>query len=1060
MKRFVPILAALLSSTALALAQTQPATIRVDPTKAPEPVSILDSSGNWAAMGTIDPTAHAFNPLANWFLIPPGFGGIPEAVQTWYTRTLSSASYGDSDSTASDQCTTTAGSNVITLTDLPPTSSGDWKIGEGVLCHAAGPSFDATKRASNFQVSGAGSGSYTVEYAVTAFDQNNGYSTSLYATLTGVAAIKSNNPAILTATEPSRTLPIGIYRQITNGGVTGPWQWIGTATPTYSVALSSGGSGYTPGAYMWMASGGDCLYEPFGYLTVNASGVVSTISVTPYWHGCATVDPTFVMPPAAGAGSGVAVTMALGWQFVDGGVGITDTTKLPAQPNWVPSTPPVADTPGYLTGLVTAVNGNRLTISNNAGQTVVSTIRHEETVAVQNCLNAAALTGQPQTACALACGGTHNIAGNLIFNGPGTGLVGQSPTRMCPQISKYGAGDTLTNPAYNNTFLAYLRFLGTNSTSGWGFISKAPPGVAVATLQLDTIDFVNMAGGYSAAQVNGFRARHVYGAKLWGYSYSDFDNEGGASLSQIGCCYWADDLYSNDDYSRPDNEGGVSHRGVVWNGVATIQGTSAANSNAEGYGQWDDSTRVALSSNQSALSGQQAFFQRSFDSCENSPLESCFHVNHATQFFETNATVAGGTNGLFIGQSVASWSWIGGFIRNTRASCADIWGSAGSVVGVGLDGCGDQPGGTIGANPGLKLEPTAFNDAVSANHFGTLLQSAVMSYPIELESVQFAANGPLNGTVNITMATPNDGSVLPGMNAFDITTMHNLNTVLTYNGTALVLTAPPRGVGSTTSADVIAFSFGQSSVVGNNLAGATPASQDTVHDLSFNPTNRIGMNPGDTVPGWHWNNAQSLFAIGPTASYANNGSEPGLNIRFENDGADVRFDIVNASTAAQSTATLFFGTNIAGEFGSIGASNNAAGAGQPTMSLSAGPANGAVVVAAQGGYYGFGTPVQIEPYILPLGGRPTIVTGCGAGATITGTDMAGILLIGSGTVTSCPINFNTPHPTAPNQCQITPANAVAANTATTQAYVAPPTTTGWSVTGAALAGAEYSYACM
>ena len=58
----------LLAATALALvspalAQTrQPAQVTTIPSANPQPVDVLDTSGAWATIGTIDPTTHAFTP--------------------------------------------------------------------------------------------------------------------------------------------------------------------------------------------------------------------------------------------------------------------------------------------------------------------------------------------------------------------------------------------------------------------------------------------------------------------------------------------------------------------------------------------------------------------------------------------------------------------------------------------------------------------------------------------------------------------------------------------------------------------------------------------------------------------------------------------------------------------------------------------------------------------------------------------------------------------------------------------------------------------------------------
>jgi hypothetical protein len=98
-----------------------------------------------------------------------------------------------------------------------------------------------------------------------------------------------------------------------------------------------------------------------------------------------------------------------------------------------------------------------------------------------------------------------------------------------------------------------------------------------------------------------------------------------------------------------------------------------------------------------------------------------------------------------------------------------------------------------------------------------------------------------------------------------------------------------------------------------------------------------------------------------------------------------------------------------------------------------------------------------------LYGVPTIASGaCGTGSngSISGTNLSGAITIGSASTTSCAISFSATLTSAPSACVIFPGNATAAAQGTTVAYVGSPSTTGWTITGSALASTIYRYVCL
>jgi hypothetical protein len=95
---------------------------------------------------------------------------------------------------------------------------------------------------------------------------------------------------------------------------------------------------------------------------------------------------------------------------------------------------------------------------------------------------------------------------------------------------------------------------------------------------------------------------------------------------------------------------------------------------------------------------------------------------------------------------------------------------------------------------------------------------------------------------------------------------------------------------------------------------------------------------------------------------------------------------------------------------------------------------------------------------------PTIASAaCGAltnGAVVAGSnDQAMSITIGAAVTTSCAITFAGTWATAPRACMFTPANATAAAQGTTLAYVSSITATTLTITGAALANANYYIHC-
>lgn len=96
---------------------------------------------------------------------------------------------------------------------------------------------------------------------------------------------------------------------------------------------------------------------------------------------------------------------------------------------------------------------------------------------------------------------------------------------------------------------------------------------------------------------------------------------------------------------------------------------------------------------------------------------------------------------------------------------------------------------------------------------------------------------------------------------------------------------------------------------------------------------------------------------------------------------------------------------------------------------------------------------------LVRGGTAPSISSCGTTPSISGADSSFTLTMGSGTLTSCVINFGTTWATAPKVCQLQPTNATAAAQQTTGAYVSAISTTQLTITGLNLTSAAYGVHC-
>jgi len=173
----------------------------------------------------------------------------------------------------------------------------------------------------------------------------------------------------------------------------------------------------------------------------------------------------------------------------------------------------------------------------------------------------------------------------------------------------------------------------------------------------------------------------------------------------------------------------------------------------------------------------------------------------------------------------------------------------------------------------------------------------------------------------------------------------------------------------------------------------------------------------------------------------------GNYVEGTNSGA---FAVAN-STASATVPTLL--PNKASTTGGIGADT----AGDVSIIASA-----TEIMRATSSALTFNAAATFTKQIITTFGMPSIASGaCGAttNGSVSGTNQAGLITIGSATTTTCTVSFSTTI-TAPNSCVVFPANATAAATGTTVARVSSIGTTSFVVSGSALASSNYYYICI
>lgn len=171
---------------------------------------------------------------------------------------------------------------------------------------------------------------------------------------------------------------------------------------------------------------------------------------------------------------------------------------------------------------------------------------------------------------------------------------------------------------------------------------------------------------------------------------------------------------------------------------------------------------------------------------------------------------------------------------------------------------------------------------------------------------------------------------------------------------------------------------------------------------------------------------------------------------------------IDNMTIGATTPAAIHGTTLSATGAVTGAGFTSQFASPPAIGTTTPAAGNFTTLGATSVGSGLFTTLGASDQISSTAGLPTIGSGnCGTGsngAVVAGsTNQSGSITIGATATTSCAVAFSKTLGVTPNAVLLYPANAAAAATGTTVARVSAISATGFTITGSALANANYYY---
>ncbi len=280
--------------------------------------------------------------------------------------------------------------------------------------------------------------------------------------------------------------------------------------------------------------------------------------------------------------------------------------------------------------------------------------------------------------------------------------------------------------------------------------------------------------------------------------------------------------------------------------------------------------------------------------------------------------------------------------------------------------------------------------------------------------------------------------------------------------------------------DLTGFSWASTPVTDALVSGAAAVNSGALNIAGGVAITRRGIAVGvDSGFSGSLSPTNGISVEGSVGIGTNNPSRPLQVYNPNTNDSDLTIEALNAATgkgtAIQSSASSNYvsfvasGTGQKWQFGQWGntnykiydATNN-----KTPFTIASGAPDYSMFVSSSGSlllgtYTQHATGIADElGQLLVRGGTAPAISSCGTSPTIAGADSSFVVTVGTGGVTACSITFGTAFTTyGPNVCTITPMNATAANQGTTGAYVTSISTTGLTISGAALDGAKYGVHC-
>jgi hypothetical protein len=369
-----------------------------------------------------------------------------------------------------------------------------------------------------------------------------------------------------------------------------------------------------------------------------------------------------------------------------------------------------------------------------------------------------------------------------------------------------------------------------------------------------------------------------------------------------------------------------------------------------------------------------------------------------------------------------------------------------------------------------------------------------------------AAQQPLNFNINgSSYVFPGSFGLLAANNVWTGTNTFNgavtATAGATFNTTGVTFSSGITSTGTNSWGGVNSFAKSDFVLLGTSTggltlnAGNTGSGSNTITlpagTTDFSATGGTSQVVKQTSSGGAFTVAQlantDITGLG-TASTANTGTS-GATIPFLNGvntwsgvqtfSAALAFSTTNTidigtSATVLAPRTVYAGTSFVGPVGTfttsatIGAgsaiTSSGAGGALGTAAFVATGTSGATIPLLNGINTWSGATNTFSGMIVSSAGLPTIASGaCGTttnGAVVAGsTDQTGSITIGSAGTSTCTVSFSATLGAAPKACIIQPANATAAATGTTAAYISSITTAQFVITGT-LANANYYYHCL